>query len=143
MSDARKNLPIGYWLKRADELLTKRIDDAQRAAGLTRLGWQVLNVVREEHPARRDDLTTTLRPFADAAAVDAAVAELTARDLIAGAPSTGLTLTPAGAELYEQALAAQILIRQEATAGISDAEYAATVGVLQRLVENLTRTGDA
>ena len=139
MREPRKNLPIGYWLKRADELLTKRIDDAQRANGLTRLGWQLLNVVRDEHPARRDDLVNTLRPFADAAAVDAAVGELTARDLIAGSPSAGFALTSAGSELYEQALAAQILIRQQAVAGISDADYAATVGVLQRLVENLER----
>jgi hypothetical protein len=143
MNEPRKNLPIGYWLKRADELLTKRTDDAQRATGLTRLGWQLMNLVRDEHPARRDDLVNTLRPFADAAAVDAAVSELTARNLIAGSPSTGYGLTSAGAELYEQALAAQILVRQEAMAGISDTEYAATVGVLQRLVENLTRTGDA
>ena len=139
MSEPRKNLPIGYWLKRADELLTKRIDDAQRANGLTRLGWQVLNVVRDEHQARRDDLVNTLRPFAEAAAVDAAVGELTGRDLIAGSPTAGFALTSAGSELYEQALAAQILIRQQAVAGVSDAEYAATVGVLQRLVENLER----
>ncbi len=143
MNGHGRNQPIGYWLKRADELLTKRIDDAQRATGLTRLGWQALNVVRDEHPARRDDLVNTLRPFADAAAVDAAVGELTARNLIAGSPSAGFALTPAGTELYEQALAAQILVRQEAMAGISDAEYAATVGMLQRLVENLTRSGDA
>ena len=139
MSEPRRKLPIGYWLKRADELLTKRIDDAQRANGLTRLGWQVLNVVRDEHPARRDDLVNTLRPFADAAAVDIAVNELTARDVIAGSPSAGFAVTSAGSELYEQALAAQILIRQQAVAGISDAEYAAAVAVLQRLVENLER----
>ena len=143
MSEPLKNLPIGYWLKRADELLTKRIDDAQRANGLTRLGWQALNVVHDDPPARRDGLVSTLQPFADAAEVDAAVGELTARELIAGSPSTGFALTSAGTELYEQALAAQILIRQQAVAGISDAEYAFTVGVLQRLVENLERAEEA
>jgi hypothetical protein len=44
--DARR-LPIGYWLERADELLTARIDEAQRENGPTRLSWQVINVVHE------------------------------------------------------------------------------------------------
>jgi DNA-binding MarR family transcriptional regulator len=139
MTEQKKSLPIGYWLKRADDLFSKRTDEAQRSNGLTRLGWQALNVIRDADTARREDLVDTLRPFADAATVDSVLLELVSRELVAGSGSAVFTLTPAGAELYEKALAAQLALRQQAVAGISDAEYAATVDVLQRLVANLER----
>ena len=55
------------------------------------------------------------------------------------AESAAFTLTPAGTELYEKALAAQLAIRQQALTGITDDEYAAVVSVLERLVANLER----
>lgn len=137
----RKPLPIGYWLKRADELLTARIDEAQQANGLTRLDWQILNVVRDGPAVTGNEITETLKPFADAATVNVAVSNLADRNLISGSAEAGLTLTPHGVELYERALLAQKAVRQKATIGISETEYATTVDVLQRLVENLERTG--
>ncbi|MBE2187630.1 MAG: hypothetical protein IAE99_12740 [Rhodothermales bacterium] len=65
----RQRLPIGYWLKRADELLTARIDEAQRENGLTRLGWQALNVVRGADGAEAALVAETLAPFASATEV--------------------------------------------------------------------------
>jgi hypothetical protein len=137
MSTRTTLLPIGYWLKRADALLTQRIDDAQRAHGLTRLGWQALNLVSEKRTATHIDIVTTLRPFADAAAVDQILAGVADRHVLSGSAETGFDLNPAGAEIHDRARTAQLAIRQNAVAGISNAEYATTVRVLQRLVENL------
>ncbi len=134
-----QQLPIGYWLKRADELLTARIDGAQRANSLTRLEWQTLNVVRDNGTATRDEVVGTLRPFADATTVHDVLEGLAQRGLFAGSLEDRLELTRAGMELYERALSSQKAIRQRAVAGISEAEYVATVGVLRRLVENLER----
>jgi DNA-binding MarR family transcriptional regulator len=139
MSEHKKSPPIGYWLKRADELLTKRIDEAQRSNGLTRLAWQALNVIRDKATAGRDDLVDALRSFADPTTVDSVVLELVSRDLVAGSESAVFSLTPAGTGLYEKALAAQLAIRQQAVAGITEAEYASAVDVLERLVANLER----
>jgi DNA-binding MarR family transcriptional regulator len=139
MSEGNKQLPIGYWLKRADELLTKRIDEVQRANGLTSLGWQVLNVVRDKRTAMHDEIADTLRPFADAAAVGDVLTALAGRGLISGSAENRFELTPAGSEFYGSALRAQQAIRQRAVAGISETEYAMTVGVIQRLVDNLER----
>jgi DNA-binding MarR family transcriptional regulator len=135
----RRQIPIGYWLKRADELLTKRIDEAQRSNGLTRLGWQALNVLRERRAARHDEIVDTLQPFADAAMVDDVVGGLVQRGLVSSSTEDGFNLTPVGTELYERALLAQQVVRQRAVAGISETEYATMVGALQRLVENLER----
>ncbi|HEX7089496.1 MAG TPA: MarR family winged helix-turn-helix transcriptional regulator [Longimicrobiales bacterium] len=139
MSERKGNqLPIGYWLKRADELLTQRIDEAQRSNGLTRLEWQALNVIRGRAGVRREEIAHVLRPFAGAAEVDEAIGRLAARGAVGGPPEDGFELTPAGAELYEKALAVQQSVRQRAVAGISEAEYATTMAVLQRLVANLS-----
>ena len=46
MSDKNKpHLPIGYWIKKADELLAERINEVQRSNGLTWTGWQILNTL--------------------------------------------------------------------------------------------------
>jgi DNA-binding MarR family transcriptional regulator len=139
MNEQKKSAPLGYWLKRADELLTKRIDEAQRSNGLTRLDWQVLNVIHDKGTARREDLVNTLRPFADAATVDSVVLALVGREIIAGSDAAVFTLTPAGVELFEKALATQLALRQQAMTGITDEEYGVVVNVLERLVANLER----
>jgi len=136
-----RDRPIGYWLKKADELLTTRIDEAQRTNGLTRLGWQMLNVVRASGFASRDRITESLRPFARESAIDDMLAKLLGQHVIIGFDEKGYALTGAGEELYQRALASQKIVRQNAVAGITDAEYAATISVLQRLVKNLEHDG--
>jgi|SRR5262245_5372374 len=134
-----QQLPIGYWLKRADEVLTARIDEAQRANGLTRLEWQALNVIRGRSRAMTDDIVSALQLFADAGTVGDVLRTMALRDYITGSLETGFELGPSGEELYEVALSTQAAVRQRAMDGISEAEYAGTVNVLRRLVENLER----
>lgn len=139
MMENRRNLPIGYWLKKTDELLTARIDAAQRDNGLTRLGWQILNVVRDADGATRDAIADTLRPFADAATLDRELAGLSESGAIDSSSEGTFELTALGVETYARALLAQTAIRTRAFAGVSDDEYVTTMRVLQRLVENLER----
>ena len=140
MSEPKKpHLPIGYWLKQADELLTRRINEAQRANGLNRTDWQILNVLQEAGSATDEQLATSLQPFASAAALREAVAALSQRGLVAGHGSAddGYTLTMQGERIYETALASQKEVRQRSMKGISEVDYATTVRVLQLIVENL------
>ena len=136
MNQQNNNRPIGYWLKRADQLLTERIDEAQRANGLTRLEWQALNVIREGEVVSDDDLALTLQPFADASVIKEMLAGLEGRGVI-GQSGEGYELTEEGRERYDRALVLQRTIRQQAFEGISEADYEATLRVLHRLVENL------
>ena len=128
--------PIGYWLKKADTLLTARIDAVQQANGLTRLDWQMLNVIRDAE-ATPAHLAATLKPFADAEQVAGRLTALAARGLVAAAGPGTYTLTDAGAALYHRALEAQQGVRKTAFAGLSEADYHATLHVLQTLVANL------
>jgi hypothetical protein len=138
--DARR-LPIGYWLERADELLTARIDEAQRENGPTRLSWQVINVVHERGMVTGGEVAVILRPFAEGAAVNEVLADLAEGGVLDRTAGGGFDVTPAGTELYTRALAAQLEVRQRAVAGIGEAAFETTVRVVQRLVANL-ESGD-
>lgn len=58
-------MPIGYWIKQADELLTRGIDDIYSSSGITRTGWQILNSINEKEFIMKVDLTNLMKPFAD------------------------------------------------------------------------------
>jgi len=60
------NLPIGYWLKQADNLITQHINRVQAANGVSRFEWQVRNLLYEAGAASRERLFETMRTFVDA-----------------------------------------------------------------------------
>lgn len=133
------HLPIGYWIKKADEVLTARINEAQEANGLTRTQWQVLNFLQETSSAARDHILEVLHPFGDADRIGSAIDSLTQRGLVeTDDPETGtLRLTAQGQALHATALAVQKQIRLQAVQGITEADYVTTVRVLQQIVTNL------
>jgi DNA-binding MarR family transcriptional regulator len=128
--------PIGYWLKRADVLLTQRIDEVQRANGLTRLEWQALNVVRDGG-ATAEKVAEALRPFADAELVTLTLAGLVGRHVVQATAARTFELTADGHALFARAAEAQAGVRARAMNGISESDYATTVATLERLVKNL------
>lgn len=132
-----QQLPIGYWIKRVDELLTRRIDAAQRSNGLSRLEWQALNALHERGATTRAEIVATLQPFAAAGAIDDVLLKFAGQAWVQRAGEDGLELTPAGRERHAQALASQQAVRRQAMNGISESAYAAAVAVLQRMAENL------
>lgn len=133
------HLPIGYWLKRADEILTLRIDEVQEKNGLVRMEWQVLNILHETSPVTRRHIHEIMRPFADVDAVEAVLGRLAARGLIESTDghAEGLRLTDRGRHAHHVAAQTQQEIRRRAVQGISEVDYATTVRSLQRLVANL------
>lgn len=137
----QRELPIGYWLKRADELLTSRIDEAQLSNNIARLDWQALNIIREKVTPDRQEVVAVLSPFADAESVGEVLSKLADKGFIRSSEGQRYSLTSAGADLFERALLTQREIRQRASSGISEADYSTAVKVLKRLVENLESKG--
>ena len=134
------HLPIGYWLKKADELLTARINEAQRANGLSRTEWQILNVLHETPAASRGEIIEVLHPFGEPEKLGSIIDGLVGRGLVEaeGAGAEALRLTEAGRALHRTALEVQQKVRERAVRGISEADYVTTVRVLQQMVKNLT-----
>ncbi|MBG8552071.1 MarR family winged helix-turn-helix transcriptional regulator [Hymenobacter guriensis] len=129
------NQPIGYWLKKLDELLTRRIQEAQHQAGFTRLGWQLLQTVSQTSPAPFEALAA-LAPFASPPEIQQLLEGFRAKGWLQKAQAS-YALTAAGQRLYQQRLEAQQRVREQVVRGISAEEYALTLAVLQRMAQNL------
>lgn len=133
--------PIGYWLKRADALLTLRIEEAHRASGMTRVEWQVLDELYRAGAAAPGALAEALGPFAEREVVQRCLIRLEEQAMVQNAGTEGYRLTPDGERLYGEALERQDKVREQAIHGIHEDAYRTTLGVLQRLVENLEPGG--
>ena len=127
MSDDNK--PIGWWLKEVDRLLEESFEQVLTTDGLTRRQWQALNAA-----AGPESIAAALAPF-----LTGEPAELTAvtDPLVERGWLSGDHLTPAGAAALEALTTKVQAQRRRVTAGLSDQEYVATVGVLRRMADNL------
>ena len=145
---AKPERPIGYWLKRADTLLTAQIAKAQVANGVSRFEWQVLNILNETGTASKEGIFETMLAFVDAPGIDEIVTRLVGRGWAeqteTSRPGTvEFQLTEEGRRRHGVILATQKEVRQRAMQGISEEEYATVVQVLKRIVNNLRETGDS
>jgi hypothetical protein len=131
--------PIGYWLNRTDRALTVSMDRMLAGFGLTRIAWQVLNVIADETETTDAHVASSLAANADAPTLSAGV-DTALADGWAARPAPGhLRLTPEGrARLAEVARRVQEF-RDASVAGISLDEYRTAVGVLERMTGNLER----
>jgi hypothetical protein len=134
-----RQLPVGYWLRRVDELLTEHSNAALSARGFTRLGWQTLNTIAEAGSLSRERLIATLRPFADPDELDALAEGLAESGwIVAEGEGTAFTVTEPGRAVRAELLQLQQAVREQAFAGVSAEEYAALLDILQRVAHNLS-----
>ena len=127
MSDDNK--PIGWWLKEVDRLLEESFEQVLAADGLTRRQWQALSAA-----AGPESIAAALAPFLTGDPTDLA----TVTDpLVERGWLSGEDLTATGRKALEALTAKVQAQRRRVTAGVSDQEYVATVGVLRRMAENL------
>jgi DNA-binding MarR family transcriptional regulator len=138
----KPELPIGYWLKRADNLLTEQINKGQAANGVSRFEWQVLNRLHETGSASETQLFEIMRTFVDAPNLDEIISRLTERGWVEQSEDSkhdalAYQLTADGQRQHGVIVGTQKDVRQRAMQGISAEEYAATIRILQRIVHNL------
>lgn len=124
--------PIGYWLNRTDQALTRYMDTMLGEFGLTRIAWQVLNVGKSDA-----EVLSVLGANADAATLTAAI-ETVLADGWAHRPAPGeLALTAEGAERLAVVAVRVDAFRELSMSGISLDEYRTAVLVLERMARNL------
>lgn len=137
-----KELPIGYWIKRADQLLTEGADVVQSTFGLNRTSWMLVNSLAEKEWMSVDDCLKLLTPFTEKEQFDKLLEGLSARNVIEQ-KSDHLSLTNEGSDLHRKCLVAQQAFRSKTMDGISQEQYTMAVSTLKRLVSNLDATGKA
>ncbi|OLB81703.1 MAG: hypothetical protein AUI14_02355 [Actinobacteria bacterium 13_2_20CM_2_71_6] len=134
------NQPIGYWARQVDQLFTARMDAAIAGHGITRLHWQVLNGLHADGPTARATIAAGLAPFADPARIEEVLADLAGLGWVAADETVAevVALTGAGRAGRAAVYADVSALRERAMQGIDADEYTRTIGVLQRLAENLS-----
>ncbi len=73
--DVTKQLPLGYWLKHTDEIITKHVDQVLSDNGFTRFRWQIINIIYEAGAISRKDVFATMKTFIDAYQLDEIVGD--------------------------------------------------------------------
>ncbi len=138
MTDQR---PIGYWLKLVDSLIDRQLASTLDEHGVTRRQWQLLSVLRRG-PATVEQLDEAVAPFLTEGEESSAehLTELIDSAWVA-ATATGYELTDRGETAF--GTLAEVVAQQRSVVGqgITEAEYAETMGVLEKMARNLGYTG--
>ena len=134
--------PLGYWLRLVDRLIDEQFATTLEEHGITRRQWQLMNVLAQA-PASVTELDAAIAPFL-AAATEERERESSVEHLTELIESAWVDATPTGYELTVRGQAAlerlAVVVAEQRTvitAGVTDAEYEQTVGVLQRVAANL------
>ncbi|RDC63740.1 MarR family winged helix-turn-helix transcriptional regulator [Adhaeribacter pallidiroseus] len=130
-----KDLPIGYWIKQVDCLLTQGIDKIQAAFNFSRTDWQILNAINENPGLSKPDLTKLMLPFADNNTVEAILLQFHQKGITE--EDFSIRLTRAGKEMHQACLSRQIAFRKQSMQHITESDYQTTVATLRQLVTNL------
>ncbi|MFI9045954.1 MarR family winged helix-turn-helix transcriptional regulator [Streptomyces sp. NPDC053427] len=129
--------PIGYWLNRTDKALTGHMDDMLEGFGLTRIAWQVLNVLHDTPETTDAEVLSTLSANADAPTLTAALDTVLADGWATRPAPDRLAVTRDGRERLADVAERVDAFRALATTGISPDEYHTAVRVLERMTHNI------
>lgn len=134
-----KELPIGYWIKQADELLTKSINEIQSSLGITRTGWQILHLLMsyENHELQKDLLAIIMQPFINENELESILEHFIKENTLIMNQDT-VVLTDKGEQLHNQSFELQKAFRLKSMEGIPGEDYQTTIATLQKIVSNLT-----
>jgi DNA-binding MarR family transcriptional regulator len=131
-----KDLPIGYWIRKADETLTNGINKIQLDFGFTRTDWQILNSLQESNGIYKAELLEIINSFAEKPIVENILSEFEKKNLVEE-QSSKLKLTQKGLEIQQQCFERQKIFRNKSMEGISEHEYQSTYLTLKKLVNNI------
>lgn len=136
-----KEKPIGYWLRKSDESITRKVNEGLDKYDLTRFHWQVLNTVYKDESITRKTLLNLLSNFLTSSQLNEIVNDFTRKNLISSKEdsSTGeiyFQLTEKGKDAFTEIFSTQQKIRMQLFQGVTKEEYEATMKCLRKIVEN-------
>lgn len=135
MADPR---PIGFWLRLVDGLINEQFSKTLDEHGVTRIQWQLLNVLAGG-ASTVTELDTAVRQFLVAEGDSTCIDHLT--ELIdsgwVDATETSYELTERGHGARDRLSNVVAGQRTEMAVGLSEAEYVTTVRTLELIARNL------
>lgn len=129
--------PIGYWVKRLDQLLESSLDRVLARSGVRRRHWQVLNVLREGRKSRAQVAEALLVFWVAASVTQTDVVDDLVRRGWASTDGESYELTADGEEAYGRISLDVATLRGIVTDGFAAEQYEAVVNALARMCDNL------
>lgn len=129
--------PIGWWLRRVDQLIERSFDRLLAAEGIGRRHWQTLNAIAGG-AASRAELAEVLAPFAGSGPDLAVVLDLLRAKGWISEDAEAVGLTADGSVARGRLVVAVREHRTRVTDGIGEQEYRTTITTLQRMARNLS-----
>lgn len=133
----QKILPIGYYLKLADDCLTKGMDEIQSQQGLNRIELQVLNSIYEKPEVLKDEILELMKTLADNQLVENIFTKFIDKNQVE-IKNNMLTLTTEGENLHKSCFERQQEFRKKALTDISEVDYQITVLPLEKMIANIS-----
>ena len=131
-----KKLPLGYYLKKADNLLTEGINDIHKEHGIDRTQWQILNSLNENDSIDRNKIIDVLITFADKETISNTIEKMINSELIK--EDGQLKLTEKGTDVFNTCFQKQKGFRHKSMNNLSEQEYLQTITTLEKISANLT-----
>lgn len=134
--------PIGYWLKEADQAISECFDRTVTTFGLSRLGWQLLNLVQQPQPVRLASVQPITSVLADSATLRTTVESLieqmwlTVTRYQADLLDCELAIHPAAITRLAELTSLVHGLRQQLMHQITPDEYQTTINVLAQIIKN-------
>jgi len=128
--------PIEYYLKLADNCLTRGIDKIHTQHHINRTEWQVINSISEKQTTAKIELIELMKPFADKQAIENIIGKLAGRKLIENQNNI-LALSIDRQQFHKTCFDLQKEFRKKAMTNISDNDYQTTISTLQQIINNI------
>ena len=130
-----QKLPIGYYLKKVDNLLTDGIESIHKEFSVSRIEWQLLNSIHQDVEIDEQTLFRPLLQFAGKEELEKYLDDLKAKGLV----TEGLKfkLTDKGISLWSKCVEKQKDFRMKAMKDISEGEYFQVIATLEKMIKNL------
>ena len=132
----KSKLPIGYYLKKADNLLTEGINKIHHDLGINRLQWQILNSVHQTNGIAKEVILKTLVEFAKAETILNTLEEMEDQQWVE-LDDQKLILTEKGRALFEKCYERQKAFRLQSMKNITEEAYYQTIATLEQMIQNL------
>lgn len=135
-SDIKHKLPIGWYLKEADSLITQYINNAFETFGINRFHWQVLKQIDVHGKISRELYYYQVNRFLTESELDGILASLVARNWVQQNEDL-YSFTPLGASEFAKIAADQDENYKKILTGTSIEDYLATIDFLEIIIKNM------
>ncbi|NLR80823.1 MarR family winged helix-turn-helix transcriptional regulator [Chitinophaga eiseniae] len=134
--DIAHKLPIGWYLKEADSLITAFTNAAFETHGINRFHWQVLKSIDKHGKISKQLYYHLVDKFLTVEALDEVMAALVAREWLQPAEDLYM-FTEKGKTAYAEIAALQEENRKKVLEGTTVEEYLATIRFLETMITNM------